>query len=193
MNVIDVILRVLPVLACPLIMGGALWFMMRGQNGNGNKSNDTQQAPGSWGQVRQVVLSNEQLKSAPARHNSVLSMLTMCLNPKVLAGLAVVGVGLLVFAPNLALGALPVLALLACPLSMLFMMRGMKGMNHNGANGAQMAGCADCDPAPQQTQQPIVIDQIPSAKSDRLLTGDTGIKLPQARQSTTVASQHYEG
>ena len=60
MNAIDVILRVLPVLACPLVMGGAMWFLLRGQNGNGNKSNDTQQ-------VRQVVLSNEPPKSAP--HN----------------------------------------------------------------------------------------------------------------------------
>ena len=107
-----------------------------------------------------------------------------------LAGLAVVSVGLLVFAPNLALGALPVLVLLACPLSMLFMMRHMKGMNQGGANGEQTEdGCAHYAPA----QQPIVIDQIPSAKSDRLLSGDTGIKLSQARQSTTVASQHYEG
>ena len=72
MNAIDAILRVLPMLACPLIMGGAMWFMSRGQNGNGNKSND----------ARQVVISNEQPKSAPARQNSVLSMLTMCLNQR---------------------------------------------------------------------------------------------------------------
>ena len=49
----------------------------------------------------------------------------MCLNWKVLAGLAVVAVSIFVVAPQLALSALPILLLLACPLSMLFMMRGM--------------------------------------------------------------------
>ena len=52
----------------------------------------------------------------------------MCLNWKVLAGLAAVGVGIWVIAPNLILAALPLLVLAACPLSMLVMMWGMKRM-----------------------------------------------------------------
>ncbi len=51
----------------------------------------------------------------------------MCLNWKVLVGLAAVGFGIWVVAPNLMGAALPLLVVAACPLSMLFMMRGMQG------------------------------------------------------------------
>ncbi len=49
-----------------------------------------------------------------------------CLNWKVLAGLVAVGVAIWIAAPDLALAALPLLLLTACPLSMLLMMRGMQ-------------------------------------------------------------------
>ena len=52
-------------------------------------------------------------------------MLRMCLNWKVLGGLAAAGVGLWVVAPDLVGAALPVLLVLACPLSMFLMMRSM--------------------------------------------------------------------
>ncbi|MGH2655454.1 MAG: DUF2933 domain-containing protein [Actinomycetota bacterium] len=52
-------------------------------------------------------------------------VLRMCLNWKVLAGLAAVGVGVWALAPDLASSALPLLLVLACPLSMFLMMRGM--------------------------------------------------------------------
>ncbi len=51
----------------------------------------------------------------------------MCLNWKVIAGLAVVGLGTWAVAPGLAVAALPLLILAVCPLSMLLMMRGMQG------------------------------------------------------------------
>ncbi len=51
----------------------------------------------------------------------------LCLNWKVLAGLAAVGLGIWLVAPNLIGPALPLLLLAACPLSMLLMMRGMQG------------------------------------------------------------------
>ncbi len=51
----------------------------------------------------------------------------MCFNWKVIAGLAVVGVGIWAAAPGLAVAALPLLIVAACPLSMLLMMRGMQG------------------------------------------------------------------
>src|SRR5215212_6235595 len=56
-----------------------------------------------------------------------MKMLKMCLNPKVLAGLAAVGVGIYLVAPDLVLAALPILLLVACPLSMLLMMWAMRG------------------------------------------------------------------
>ena len=64
-------------------------------------------------------------------------MLKMCLNPKVLAGLAVVGAGIYLAAPGLLLAALPLLLLAACPLSMLIMggamMRGHASSEQAGA------------------------------------------------------------
>jgi hypothetical protein len=51
----------------------------------------------------------------------------MCLNWKVIAGLAVVGLGIWAVAPNFVWAALPLLLFLACPISMLLMMRGMQG------------------------------------------------------------------
>jgi len=51
----------------------------------------------------------------------------MCINKRVVAGLALVALAVFALAPS-ALGALaPVLIMAACPLSMLFMMRGMSG------------------------------------------------------------------
>lgn len=55
----------------------------------------------------------------------------MCLNWKVLAGLAAVGAGILLVAPKVALSALPLLLLAACPLSMLFMAWGMRSMRRD--------------------------------------------------------------
>lgn len=51
----------------------------------------------------------------------------MCLNWKVLAGLAGVGLVVWIVAPNLVAAALPLLLVAACPLSMLLMGRGMAG------------------------------------------------------------------
>lgn len=59
------------------------------------------------------------------------SALGMCFNWKVLAGLAVVAVGVVLFAPGAALAVLPLLLLLACPLSMGAMMFAMRG--HGGS------------------------------------------------------------
>jgi hypothetical protein len=56
-----------------------------------------------------------------------MQMLKMCLNWKVLVGLAVLGVGIYAVAPDVAAAALPILLLALCPLSMLLMMKGMHG------------------------------------------------------------------
>jgi hypothetical protein len=51
----------------------------------------------------------------------------MCFNKKVVAALAIAGLGIYLFAPNVFGAALPLLILAACPLSMIVMMRMMPG------------------------------------------------------------------
>ena len=71
-------------------------------------------------------------------------MMRCCFDKRVWIGLGVVAVGLLVVDPRAGWGALPVLAVLACPVSMLFMMRGMRQGTGSAtaAPGGESAGGA---------------------------------------------------
>ena len=60
------------------------------------------------------------------------SLIGMCLNWKVLGGLIAVAAGVLIFFPEKAAAAIPLLILAACPLSMVVMMFAMKGMGGMG-------------------------------------------------------------
>ena len=51
----------------------------------------------------------------------------MCINKRVVAGLAAVALVVFALSPRLLGGLAPVLIMAACPLSMLLMMRGMSG------------------------------------------------------------------
>ncbi len=64
-----------------------------------------------------------------------MKMLKMCLNWKVLVGLAAVVIGIYAVAPDTMAAALPILALAACPLSMLLMMKVMHGERDAGESG----------------------------------------------------------
>lgn len=55
------------------------------------------------------------------------NVLGMCLNPRVLAGIAVVLAAIWVLAPQFLLAALPLLLLAACPISMALMAWTMRG------------------------------------------------------------------
>lgn len=79
----------------------------------------------------------------------------MCFNWRVLAGLGAVGVGIFLFAPELAAAALPLLLLAACPISMLLMMKGMQGMgrehgNQSTAPDEQMPRAPDAGPTREE-------------------------------------------
>src|SRR5260370_17177523 len=88
--------------------------------------------------------------AAPKDRRSAMQLFGLCLNWKVIAGLAIAALGVLVLAPQLLAAALPVLILAACPLSMLLMMRGMGNMNGmgttNGIGAADGAETADTLP-----------------------------------------------
>src|SRR5260221_14197349 len=71
----------------------------------------------------------------------------LCLNWKVIAGLAIAALGVWVMAPQLLAAALPVLILAACPLSMLLMMRGMGNMGNMGNMNGMGAAAAAADGA----------------------------------------------
>lgn len=64
----------------------------------------------------------------------------MCLNWKVVAGLAAVGIGVALLVPNALAAALPLLVLAACPLSMIVMMGAMGGMGMKGKQCASEPG-----------------------------------------------------
>lgn len=66
----------------------------------------------------------------------------MCINKKVLGGLAVAGLAIFALAPNLFGAALPLLVVAICPLSMLLMMRGMSGSGSSCSTGGGRRGAA---------------------------------------------------
>ena len=131
---------------------------------------------------------------------SQLNALKMCLNPKVLAGLAVVAVGLFVFAPNVALAALPFLVALACPLSMaamaLFMGRGrQQGMASGQAGVASQYSCpmhpqvqaAAPGPCPQCGMPLVSVGRQEETKEERLARLQKQLQQVQGQQAVIAA------
>ena len=67
------------------------------------------------------------------------ALIECCLNWRVIAVLAFTGAALFIFAPKLAIGSLPVLVALVCPISMLVMIVSM-GRNNKGGRGHEETG-----------------------------------------------------
>jgi hypothetical protein len=123
------LLSLLALLACPISMGLMVWLMMRGKEPT---SPETDAAPGCAHPAETPVQKTPAVApSSPFK--AIVECMQMCLNWKVLLGLAAVAVLVSVLAPQLLWSALPVLLVLACPLSMLFMMGRMRsGEQTNG-------------------------------------------------------------
>jgi hypothetical protein len=130
-------------------MGLMMWFMMRqGKEPTPPKVQETPE------RVRPVETPTQNV-SAPAPSSpfkAIVDCMQMCLNWKVLLGLAAVALLVGVVAPYLLLGALPVLLVLACPLSMLFMTARMRGSMQTTTSH-----CAACDP--QEEQASVSMDE----------------------------------
>ena len=106
-----------------------------------------------------------------------MKMLKMCLNWKVLASLAAVGVGAYLFAPDLVAAALPILLLAVCPLSMLLM---MWAMQHAQDRGQQTTQEPDGGLAREErivrlrTQQATLANQIEALEREEARSAENG-------------------
>jgi hypothetical protein len=106
-----------------------------------------------------------------------MKMLKMCLNPKVLAGLAATGVAIYLFAPNLIAAALPILLLAACPLSMLLMRWAMQQSQGQGQQTTQEtdAGLTREERIAQlRAQNEALADQIGALEREEAHPADNG-------------------
>jgi len=187
------ILSLLPLLACPVGMGLMMWFMMRG-----NK----QQTPDEVDQARMQMYKQPRAKASPPtmaeapKRASTFNLLGMCLNWKVLAGLAAVGLLVLVVAPQFIGVALPLLLVAACPLSMLFMMRGMSGngiANQTASQTTQLpAGGSTRDEQLAELQSRLSSVQAEQAAIARHIAEIESPEVPVVSEAEAVARAAQE-
>ena len=111
------------------------------------------------------------------------SILGMCFNPRVLAAVAVIGIGLWLVAPQVILAALPLLVLAICPLSMALMAWSMRG----SAQGQPAA-----DPAARlatlEREQISLAREVARARAE--LESGTGPAEPREALPTPSRADH---
>ena len=119
-----------------------------------------------------------------------MNALKMCLNWKVLAGLVVVGVGIFVFAPNLAVAALPFLVLAICPLSMIFMMGAMNNMgNRSQLEAADSVGSNRKPQSLEEEPAQLEVQKQELASKIALLEAEPEVRLKgQPEGAVTLSS-----
>ena len=92
---------------------------------------------------------------------AVKSMLGMCLDPRVLIGVGAAALGIWLFAPQYIAAALPLLIVLACPLSMVAMALLMRGSMGGGSKGSAKERLADLE-----SKQSSLAQQVASTRAE---------------------------
>ena len=168
------LLSLLPVLACPVMMGGMLWFLMRGMRGNTEQppANSAEIGPGYEGEHSGVSLERTSrpepsVQTQPSLFKAIWDCIQMCLNWKVLVGLVGVAALFGVFAPSLVFAALPILLVLVCPLSMAIMLLRMGRMRMRQTASAGGASCPACGPGQSDMVQPHQSFEQPLEREER--------------------------
>lgn len=90
-----------------------------------------------------------------------MNVLRMCLDKRVIGGVALTAAAVWWLAPGLLAAALPLLVLAICPLSMLFMMKAMNGMQERGPAPDAASAPAVEEPT---TAEPTVVTTHPRAR-----------------------------
>jgi hypothetical protein len=152
------ILSLLSALACPVGMGLMMWLLMR-MGKEQTPSNATVQQEGKQREVPSEAAP--QTSPSPSPLKAIWDCMQMCLNWKVLAGLAVGAVLVGLVAPALFWRAIPLLLVLACPLSMGIMMLSMSRRRGTARSGA--TSCSGCPPTPAEPAQ--VLEQPDGERS----------------------------
>jgi len=112
----------------------------------------------------------------------------MCFNWKVLAGLAAVGVAVLVLAPGAALAVLPLLLLAACPLSMGAMMWAMRGHGSGASESCHQTG-NDTSVAAKQARLRALREEEQRLELELSAATADSAEVPAALPAPAVAPQ----
>jgi hypothetical protein len=210
---VENLFSILLLLACPIGMGLAMWLMMRGSQhqptgsvamsaDHAVPSVDGGERPATPLRPGGLVSNGHVADTFKPTSSFVLSLRRslggLCLNWKVIGGLAAVGLSIWIMAPGLVWAALPLLLLAACPLSMLLMMRGMASGQCAAQSGGQVAAVSrDGDEriaalkaqlASIQAQQEAIVRQLAELETTKVpvldlpAAGDEEITVSGARQ-----------
>jgi len=148
------LLPLLAPLACPVGMGLMMWFILR--LGKEQTPSEPRTTSARRMRTQETPLQEGAHPSSSSPLKAILDCVQMCLNWKVLVGLAVIVLLIGVVAPHLFWVALPALVALVCPLSMGVMMVQMGRTRRAQPTAAHPMelGCPACHQEPLSEQRP---------------------------------------